>query len=75
VPPAWGSGGRCGDPDAGLASDGTHRRLDPGRPREAFATDAPASSADTRELLGWTPTHPTLLEDLETGDYIAPHAT
>ena len=35
----------------------------------AFAIDAPASSAHTRSLLGWTPTHPTLLEDLEHGDY------
>ncbi len=37
----------------------------------AFATDAPASSALTRELLGWTPTHPTLLADIEHGDYLA----
>ncbi len=30
-----------------------------------FAADQPASSAHTREALGWTPTHPSLLEDLE----------
>lgn len=30
-----------------------------------FAMDQPASSARTREALGWTPTHPSLLEDLE----------
>ena len=30
-----------------------------------FATDQPASSARTRELLGWEPTHPHLLADLE----------
>ncbi len=36
----------------------------------AYGTDAPASSAATQTLLGWTPTHPTLLEDLEHGDYI-----
>ena len=30
-----------------------------------FAVDQPASSARTRELLGWEPTHPSLLEDLE----------
>jgi len=36
----------------------------------AYSTDAPASSERTRALLGWTPTHPTLLEDLEHGDYV-----
>ncbi len=30
-----------------------------------FAMDQPASSAHTREALGWTPTHPSLLDDLE----------
>jgi nucleoside-diphosphate-sugar epimerase len=30
-----------------------------------FAADQPANSARTRELLGWEPTHPSLLEDLE----------
>ncbi|MFF0464491.1 SDR family oxidoreductase [Streptomyces mexicanus] len=30
-----------------------------------FALDQPASSAHTREALGWQPTHPGLLEDLE----------
>jgi nucleoside-diphosphate-sugar epimerase len=30
-----------------------------------FAMDQPASSAHTREVLGWRPTHPSLLEDLE----------
>ncbi|MEW2624397.1 SDR family oxidoreductase [Streptomyces sp. NPDC048106] len=30
-----------------------------------FAMDQPASSAHTREALGWRPTHPSLLEDLE----------
>ncbi|MCU1481522.1 MAG: hypothetical protein JWQ19_2308 [Subtercola sp.] len=31
--------------------------------------DQPASSAATRELVGWAPTGPTLLEDLEAGYY------
>lgn len=30
-----------------------------------FAVDQPASSAHTRDALGWQPTHPSLLEDLE----------
>ncbi|MBO1330032.1 SDR family oxidoreductase [Streptomyces sp. VRA16 Mangrove soil] len=30
-----------------------------------FATDQPASSAHTRAALGWEPTHPSLLDDLE----------
>jgi nucleoside-diphosphate-sugar epimerase len=30
-----------------------------------FAMDQPASSAHTREALGWEPVHPSLLEDLE----------
>ena len=30
-----------------------------------FAMDQPASSARTREALGWQPTHPSLLADLE----------
>jgi len=31
--------------------------------------DLPASSAMTRELLGWTPTGPGLLDDLRRMDY------
>ena len=30
-----------------------------------FATDQPSSTALTRTTLGWEPTHPRLLEDLE----------
>lgn len=32
-------------------------------------TDRPTSSVRTREELGWSPRHPGLLEDLETGTY------
>lgn len=32
---------------------------------EIFAADQPSSSAHTRATLGWTPTHPKLLADLE----------
>jgi hypothetical protein len=31
--------------------------------------DMPASSAITRELLGWEPAGPTLVEDIQTGAY------
>ena len=34
-----------------------------------FGADAPASSVRTRELLAWTPTHATLLEDIAAGQY------
>ncbi len=34
-----------------------------------LALDVRASSALTRELLGWQPTHPGLIDDLEQGHY------
>jgi nucleoside-diphosphate-sugar epimerase len=34
-----------------------------------FALDIPASSTLTQELLGWTPSGPTLIEDLDAGAY------
>jgi nucleoside-diphosphate-sugar epimerase len=36
--------------------------------------DSPASSTLTRELLGWQPTQPGLIEDLEKGHYFQPPA-
>jgi nucleoside-diphosphate-sugar epimerase len=36
-----------------------------------FGADCTASSQKTRELLGWEPTGPTLLEDLDAGYYTA----
>jgi hypothetical protein len=36
-----------------------------------FGADVPASSALTRELLGWQPSHPGLIEDLEAGRYFS----
>ncbi|MEU8121780.1 SDR family oxidoreductase [Spirillospora sp. NPDC049024] len=35
----------------------------------AVSMDAPASSALTRDLLGWSPTGPSLIDDLEKGHY------
>jgi nucleoside-diphosphate-sugar epimerase len=34
-----------------------------------FGADAPASNTVTRELLGWEPTHPKLIADLDEGHY------
>ena len=39
-----------------------------------FAVDCPASNELTRELLGWEPTHPGLIDDLEQGYYTQPLA-
>ncbi|GGW56185.1 putative NAD-dependent epimerase/dehydratase [Streptomyces lucensis JCM 4490] len=40
-----------------------------------YGFDAPVTSAYTQQLLGWAPTHPTLLEDLEHGDYLTAPAS
>src|SRR5664280_1918688 len=37
-----------------------------------FGLDIPASSTLTQEMLGWTPAHPGLLEDLGAGYYFRP---
>jgi nucleoside-diphosphate-sugar epimerase len=44
---------------------------------EFFGADSAASNTLTRELLGWAPTHPGLLEDLNSGLYVdaSPHST
>ncbi|MEV5347656.1 SDR family oxidoreductase [Streptomyces achromogenes] len=36
----------------------------------AYGFDNPVSSTHTQQLLDWSPTHPTLLDDLEHGDYL-----
>jgi nucleoside-diphosphate-sugar epimerase len=38
---------------------------------QILAIDQPASSALTRDLLGWRPTRPGLIEDMELGHYFA----
>ena len=42
----------------------------PGWPASS-AADSPASSALTRELLGWQPTQPGLIDDLDKGHYFS----
>ncbi|WP_201761199.1 MULTISPECIES: hypothetical protein [unclassified Nonomuraea] len=37
-----------------------------------LSADIPATSTITRELLGWRPTGPTLLEDIAAGHYDQP---
>jgi nucleoside-diphosphate-sugar epimerase len=39
-----------------------------------FSLDVPALNSTTRELLGWQPTRPGLLEDLEEGHYFGDRA-
>jgi len=34
-----------------------------------IGVDSPATSALTRELVGWQPTHPGLIKDLDQGHY------
>ncbi|MGW3308676.1 SDR family oxidoreductase [Streptomyces sp. NPDC001073] len=41
----------------------------------AYGLDAPVSSSFTQKLLGWSPTHSALLEDLEYGDYFTAPAS
>ncbi len=38
---------------------------------QILAIDQPASSTLTRELLGWRPVQPGLIEDLDKGHYFA----
>jgi nucleoside-diphosphate-sugar epimerase len=52
--------GRRLDQPVETVPTGTYGPLGP-----IFATDQPSSSAHTRKTLGWEPTHPSLLEDLE----------
>ena len=61
-------GQQLGVPTVSLTPDEAAERFAPFMVA-AYRTDAPASSAHTRELLGWTPTHPTLLAELAQGDY------
>ncbi|WP_246128043.1 nucleoside-diphosphate sugar epimerase [Amycolatopsis rhizosphaerae] len=62
--------GRAFDlPVASIASDDVAEHF--GWIGSVFAMDLPATSIATRETLGWTPTGPGLIEDLDAGAYSA----
>ncbi len=60
-------GRQLGVPSVSVASDDAAAHF--GWIGAFFAMDIPASSAMTRERLGWTPTHPGLVADLDAGFY------
>ena len=68
-------GEHLGVPSVSITLDEAGERFGSPFMAVAYATDAPASSAHTRELLGWTPTHPTLLAELADGDYFTSAAS
>ncbi|WP_039639345.1 SDR family oxidoreductase [Streptomyces sp. 769] len=60
-------GRRLGLPVASVAPEDAERHF--GWLGAFFGADSPTSSALTRELLGWQPTHHGLIDDLEQGHY------
>ena len=60
-------GDQLGVPVAGVTPEQALQEL--GFVGAIAALDNPTSSARTREILDWRPTHPTLLEDLRAGHY------
>ncbi|MFC5676818.1 SDR family oxidoreductase [Aeromicrobium endophyticum] len=60
-------GRRLGLPTRSVSSDAAEQHF--GWLGGFVAMDAPASSDITRRALGWTPTGPTLLDDVEAGHY------
>ena len=66
---------KLGIPTASLTLDEAGKHL--GNPFLAkfFSLDVPVSSEHTQAVLGLMPKHPSLLEDLETGDYFTPQAS
>ena len=63
-------GGYLGLPTVSVAPDDAEAHF--GWIGRFFGMDITASSARTRELLDWTPTHPTLLDDIAAGAYAVP---
>lgn len=62
-----------GLPAVPLTADEATTHFDSPFMATVYGVDAPVSGAYTQEMLGWSPTHPTLLDDLEHGDYLAVH--
>lgn len=60
-------GRRFGFPAASISLEEAAERF--GFLSQFVGRDMPASSATTRELVGWEPTGPTLIEDIEAGAY------
>jgi nucleoside-diphosphate-sugar epimerase len=61
-------GRRLGVPTASVPAENVQDHFGPIATMIQF--DNPTSSAATQQLLGWTPTHPGALADLESGDYL-----
>jgi nucleoside-diphosphate-sugar epimerase len=60
-------GHRLGVPTVSVAPDDAATHF--GWIGPIFSLDIPASSTITQEMLGWTPTGPRLIDDLEAGYY------
>ena len=62
-------GGQLGLPVVSISAEDSSEHF--GFLADYLAMDSPASSALTRDLLSWEPTHPGLIDDLEQGHYFA----
>ena len=61
-------GDHLGIPTASIATDQLQAHF--GFLAMLISLDNPTSSRSTRRLLGWEPTHPGLIADLDNGDYL-----
>jgi nucleoside-diphosphate-sugar epimerase len=66
-------GEHLGLPTASIAPEDAERHF--GWIGAFYGLDLPATSARTRDLLGWVPTGPTLLTDIAAGAYPLPGVT
>ncbi len=60
-------GGRLNLPVRSIANEDVEKHF--GFLGRVVGTDIPASSAMTQKLLGWQPTHPSLLDDIDHGHF------